>query len=136
MQNDNAKLKMTPKYIDHIVLITKNVEEVYNFYKHFLGEPDQKDKFQVAWKIGETKLFFGLYTEEKGYKPNDKDCYSLNHLAFGVRSIEELKQFEKILNDAKIPNKGIRLDKYGKKEYVSFDDPDGYRIEFYHRPLE
>ena len=64
-----------------------------------------------------------------------KDSYSLNHLAFGVRRTNELKQFEKVLNDAGIANKGIRIDKYGKKEYVSFDDPDGYRIEFYNRPL-
>ena len=126
---------MKPQYIDHIVLIVEDTEKTYNFYKHFLGEPEQKDEFQVCWKIGETKLFFVLYTEEKGYKPNDKDSYSLNHLAFGVRSTEELKQFERILNDAKISNKGIRIDKYGKKEYVSFDDPDGYRIEFYNRPI-
>lgn len=134
MQNDNVKLKMTPKYIDHIVLMVKDVEKTYSFYKNFLGEPIEKDKEQVAWQVGETKLFFGLPYKE--YVLGDKDSYLLNHLAFGVRSIEELKQFEKILNDAKIPNKGIRVDKYGKKEYVSFDDPDGYRIEFYHRPLE
>ena len=127
---------MGPTYIDHIVLIIKDVNRTTGFYTHFLGAPILKDDFQVAWKIGETKLFFGLYTKEKGYKPNDKDSYSLNHLAFGVRSIEELKKFESILNEAGISNKGIRLDKYGKREYVSFDDPDGYRIEFYHRPVE
>ena len=127
---------MKPKYIDHIVLICKDVERTYNFYKYFLGEPEQKDKEQVAWRIGETKLFFGL--PYKDYVLGDKDCYSLNHLAFGVRSTEELKHFEKVLNDANISNKGIRAKKYGDKEfkYVSFDDPDGYRIEFYHRPLK
>ena len=123
---------MIPKYIDHIVLVCKDVEVTYKFYKNFLGEPTQKDKEQVVWQVGEVKLFFGL--PYKDYILGDKDSYSLNHLAFGVRSIEELKQFEKVLNDAKIFNKGIRLDKYGKKEYVSFDDPNGYRIEFYHRP--
>ena len=126
---------MKPTYIDHIVLIIKDVSKTAEFYSHFLGEPELKNEFEVAWKIGETKIFFGLYTEEKGYKPNDKDSYSLNHLAFGVRRTNELKQFEKVLNDAGIANKGIRIDKYGKKEYVSFDDPDGYRIEFYNRPL-
>ncbi len=125
---------MKPSYIDHIVLIVKDVNKTFEFYKTFLGEPNQKDEFQVAWKVGETKIFFVLPIKE--YKPNDKDSYSLNHLAFGVISTEELKQFEKLLNDANILNKGIRIDKYGKKEYVSFDDPDGYRIEFYSRPLE
>lgn len=125
---------MKPKYIDHIVLIVKDVARTADFYSKFLGEPIMKDDVQVAWQIGETKLFFGL--PYKKYKPGDKDCYSLNHLAFGVRSIKELKNFENILNQANISNKGIRLDKYGKREYVSFDDPDGYRIEFYHRPLK
>lgn len=123
---------MKPKYIDHIVLIVKDVEATAKFYSTFLGEPIQKDKEQVSYQIGEIKLFFGL--PYKDYVLGDKDSYSLNHLAFGVRNIDELKQFEKILNDAVITNKGIRLDKYGKREYVSFDDPDGYRIEFYHRP--
>ena len=125
---------MKPNYIDHIVLIVKDINATADFYSKFLGEPEEKDKEQVSFKIGETKLFFGL--PYKDYVLGDKDSYSLNHLAFGVRSIEELKQFEKILNDSQIQNKGIRLDKYSNKEYISFDDPDGYRIEFYHRPLE
>jgi catechol 2,3-dioxygenase-like lactoylglutathione lyase family enzyme len=124
---------MQPKYIDHIVLVCKDVETTYNFYKHFLGEPEHKDKEQVAWKIGETKLFFGLPYKE--YVLGDKDSYSLNHVAFGVKTIEELKQFEEILDKTGIANKGIRSKKYGEEEvhYLSFDDPDGYRIEFYLR---
>ena len=127
---------MQPKYIDHIVLICKDVEVTHNFYKHFLGEPEMKGKEEVAWKIGETKIFFGL--PYKNYILGDKDSYSLNHLAFGVTTIEELKQFEEVLNKASIVNKGIRSKEYGEQEfkYVSFDDPDGYRIEFYHRPLK
>lgn len=125
---------MKLSYIDHIVLIVKDINKTTKFYNNFLGEPILKDKEQVAYQIGGTKLFFGL--PYKDYILGDKDSYSLNHLAFGVKSLEELKQFEKALNDAQITNKGIRLDKYGKKEYVSFDDPDGYRIEFYCRPLE
>ncbi len=125
---------MKPKYIDHIVLICKDVEITHNFYKPFLGEPELKTKEEVAWKIGETKIFFGL--PYKDYVLGDKDSYSLNHLAFGVKSIEELKEFEEILNKTGIANKGVRSKTYGNQEfkYVSFDDPDGYRVEFYLRP--
>ncbi len=125
---------MKPTYIDHIVLIVKDINKTAEFYSVFLGEPELKNDEEVAFKIGETKIFFGLPLKE--YLLGDKDSYSLNHLAFGVTSTEELKELEKILNDAKISNKGIRIDKYGKKEYISFDDLDGYRIEFYNRPLE
>jgi glyoxylase I family protein len=125
---------MKPTYIDHVVLVAKDISVTADFYTHFLGKPDQQDNEQVCFRMGETKLFF--VSPIKEYMRGDKDSYSLNHLAFGVRSLEELKQFEKVLNDAGITNKGVRIDKYGGKEYVSFDDPDGYRIEFYYRPLE
>ena len=51
---------MQPKYIDHIVLIVKNIEETEKFYSSFLGKPEHQDENQVAYKIGETKIFFVL----------------------------------------------------------------------------
>lgn len=123
---------MPPKFIDHIVLIVKDVEETEKFYSSFLGKPVQIDKEQVAYKIGETKIFFGLPFGE--YEKSDKDKTSLNHLAFGVRTGEELRKFENILNEAKIQNSGIKMDKYGDKEFIWFDDPSGIRLEIYCRP--
>jgi len=61
---------MLIKYIDHLVLIVKNVEETEKFYTSFLGKPIQQDKEQVAYKIGETKIFFGLPFGE--YEKSDK----------------------------------------------------------------
>ena len=58
----------------------------------------------------------------------------MNHLAFGVRTGEELREFEKTLNDAGITNSGIKTDKYGNKEFIWFDDPSGIRLEIYCRP--
>src|SRR3989344_1447974 len=106
---------MKPSYIDHIVLIVKNIKTTADFYGKFLGEPEENNNEQVSFKIGETKLFFGL--PYKDYILGDKDSYSLNHLAFGVRSIEELKQFEEILNKAGISNKGIRSKTYDNQEF-------------------
>ena len=71
---------MKPKYIDHIVLICKDVNKTTEFYSKFLGKPIMRDNEQIAWQIGETKLFFGLPYKE--YVLGDKDSYSLNHLAF------------------------------------------------------
>lgn len=110
----------------------KNVEETEQFYSSFLGKPEHQDKEQVAYKIGDTKIFFGLAYGD--FEKSDKDKSSLNHIAFGVRSTEELKEFEKTLNDAGIKNSGILIDKYGNKEFIWFDDPNGYRLEFYCRP--
>ncbi|HEY4509016.1 MAG TPA: VOC family protein [Candidatus Paceibacterota bacterium] len=123
---------MQPKFIDHIVLIIKNIEETEKFYNSFLGKPEQQDKEQVAYKIGETKIFFGLAYGD--FEKSDKDKTSLNHLAFGVRSMEELREFEQTLNNSGIKNSGIMNDKYGNKEFIWFDDPNGYRLEIYCRP--
>lgn len=121
-----------PKFIDHVVIIVKDIEKTADFYGKFLGEPVTKDKEQIVYQIGDTKIFFGLPYGE--FEPHDKDKYGLNHLAFGVRSIEELKDFEIKLNQANVKNSGIQIDKWGKKEFVWFNDPDGYRLEFYYRP--
>ena len=123
---------MKPTFIDHIVLIVKDVKETEGFYSSFLGKPDQFDDEQVAYKIGDTKVFFGLPYGE--YESVNKDKSSLNHLAFGVRTTEELKEMEKVINEAGIKNSGVKIDKYGNKEFIWFDDPDGYRLEFYCRP--
>jgi len=123
---------MGPKFIDHIVFIVKDVEDTAGFYNKFLGKPISKDKEQVVYIVGDTKLFFGL--PNKDYKQYDKDESGLNHLAFGVRGISELKKFEDKLNESNIKNSGIQIDKWGKKEFIWFDDPNSIRLEFYCRP--
>ena len=125
-------MNMELQYIDHIVIIVQDIEKTENFYSHFLGKPIQKDSEQVAYQIGKTKLFFGLpYSEWNTY---DKDKTGLNHLAFGVKTKEELVYFEELLKNKGIENSGIKIDEYGNKEFIWFDDPDGYRLEIYRRP--
>jgi len=123
---------MQPKFIDHIVLIVKDKNVTKEFYDKFLGEPEEAYEDSISYKIGETKIFFGLpYGEYQNY---NKDLSGLNHLAFGVRTIEELQEFEKVLNDSNINNSGIIKEKDSKKDFIWFDDPDGIRLEFYCRP--
>ena len=125
---------MRPSFIDHVVVVVKNLQRTAQFYGAFLGTPDHEDDESVAYFIGETRLFFVLPYGE--FTMANKDLGGLNHLAFGVRTAEELRAFERVLNEANIRNSGVRLDKYGNKEFVWLDDPDGYRIEFYCRPPE
>ncbi len=125
---------MMPSFIDHVVIWVKDVERTVAFYSTFLGPPIQEDKEVVAWKIGDTKVFFGLpYRESPGPAPFDKENIGLNHLAFGVRTLDELKQWEAVLNKANIKHSGIKICLYSKKEFIWFDDPDGIRLEFYLR---
>jgi len=125
---------MQPAFIDHIVIVVKELQRTEQFYSVFLGKPIHQDKESVVYKIGETKLFFVLPHGE--FSRIDKDLGSLNHFAFGVRTSEELKRFENTMNDAGIKNSGIQIDKYGNKEFIWFDDPDNYRVELYCRPFD
>jgi catechol-2,3-dioxygenase len=125
---------MKPFFIDHIAIIVSNIKVTEAFYSKFLGEPIQSDDEQIAYQIGQTKIFFGL--PYSSFRKHDKDTSSLNHLAFGVHTLEELRQFEATLNKTGIKHSGISIDKYGQKEFIWFDDPDGYRLEFYCRSIE
>jgi glyoxylase I family protein len=125
---------MLPEFLDHLVLIAKDLKETERFYSSFLGTPDHSDEESVSYKVGEAKIFFASPSGE--FQQVDKDKGGLNHMAFGVRVTEELRSFEKVLNEASIQNSGVKIDKYGNKEFIWFDDPNGYRLEFYCRPKE
>ena len=99
----------------------------------FFGEPVYADQGSITYQVGDKKIFFALpYRDDKKFI-FDKDRVGLNHLAFRVKTLEELKDFEHVLNKAGIKNSGIQIDKYGNKEFIWFDDPDGIRLEFYLR---
>ena len=122
---------MKPNSIDHIVIVVKDIAKTEKFYSQFLGKPKHLGDDSVSYDVGGTQIFFGL--PYKDYQAHDKDKYGLNHLAFRASSLDELKEFEKILNSTGVKNSGIQIDKYGSKEFIWFDDPDGYRLEFYLR---
>jgi len=73
-------------------------------------------------------------TPRKPSAPYDKELPGLNHVAFGVHEPAHLRQIEDHLNSAAVKHSGIGIDSHGKKEYIWFDDPNGFRLEFYCRP--
>ena len=125
---------MDSHFIDHILLIINDVNRTVEFYSKIFGEPISQDAYSVAWKFGETKLFFGLPFKNLENNAFDRNRIVLNHVAWGVRTLDELKEWNKKLEDGAIKNSGIIKDKYKNREYIWFDDPDGIRQEFYLRP--
>jgi catechol 2,3-dioxygenase-like lactoylglutathione lyase family enzyme len=97
---------MKPFFIDHIVIIVSDIKATEAFYTNFLGKPIQIDDEQIAYQIGDTNIFFGL--PYGIFKKHDKDSSGLNHLALGVRTLDELKHFESVLNEAGIKH-SVRL---------------------------
>jgi len=123
---------MKPRSLDHVVIFVKSLKKTETFYSKFLDKPEHKYKNSISYKIGATKIFFAVpYRRPK--RAFDKEELGLNHLAFGVKKLSELKTFERILNRVKIKNSGIQGEKHAKKPFIWFDDPSGIRLEFYLR---
>ena len=49
-----------PAFVDHIVIIVADLKETEDFYTSLLGKPIHRDAESVAYKVGETKLFFAV----------------------------------------------------------------------------
>jgi catechol 2,3-dioxygenase-like lactoylglutathione lyase family enzyme len=113
--------------------MVKDVNKTIEFYSKIFGQPLHKDADSASWQFGDTKVFFGRPFKESENNLFDRNRIGLNHLAWGVRTIQELEEWKDILDRVGIKNSGVIKDKYENREYVWFDDPDGIRQEFYLR---
>lgn len=118
--------------IHHIVFTVINVSSTENFYTKIFGKPMFENSQTVMYQIGQTIL---MYTQKDVPNPLikkfDPTVIGLEHLAFGINSLEELQQIEIILNENQIENSGIHIDISSKKEKIWLNDPSNIRIEFY-----
>jgi glyoxylase I family protein len=123
-----------PNFVDHFVLRVAEVGRTERFYTALLGQPAQRAEGSIMYQVGDTRLFF---TRSDNYQagPYEKEKVGLNHIAFGVRTLEELQAIRVQLDSLGVAHSGIKRDKHGQKEFIWLDDPDGMRIEFYLRPL-
>jgi glyoxylase I family protein len=123
-----------PQFVDHLVFRVAELSETERFYSIVLEQEPHRAEDSLMYLVGDTRLFFtrSNLTQHGKY---DKENVDFNHLAFGVRTIEELQAVRTRLDQAKIVHSGIRKDRCGNKDFIWLDDPDSMRIEFYFRPL-
>jgi glyoxylase I family protein len=122
---------MVSKFVDHLVFRVAELGRTERFYTALLGEPSYRTDDSVMYLSGETRLFFTLADGEA--QKHEKENVGFNHIAFGVRTLEQLRATEGELNAAGIAHSGIAIDRYGQREFIWMDDPDGMRVEFYLR---
>jgi glyoxylase I family protein len=120
-------------FVDHLVFRVSELSKTERFYSALLEQSPRRTEGSVMYEVGDTRLFF-TQCEHQQSAAYDKENVGLNHLAFGVRTIEELQSVRNKLDRANIVHSGIQIDRYGKKEFIWLDDPDNMRIEFYLRP--
>jgi glyoxylase I family protein len=115
-----------PNFVDHLVFRVAEVARTERFYTALLGQPAHRAEGSTMYQVGDTRLFF-TRSDKYQARPYEKEQVGLNHLAFGVRTLEELQTIRAQLDSLGVTHSGIKLDKYGQKEFIWLDDPDGIR---------
>jgi len=121
-----------PNFVDHLVFRVAEIERSERFYSALLGQP-LKEEGYIMYMAGDTRLFF-THSVESWQGKYEKEKIGLNHLAFGVRTRQELQTIQVQLDSGGISHSGIKLWQDGLTEYIWLDDPDGMRVEFWLRP--
>jgi methylmalonyl-CoA/ethylmalonyl-CoA epimerase len=109
---------MIPKYIEHIGIAVKNLDEAISYYENVLGlkchkiEEVENQKVKTAFfKVGQTKIELLESTSPDGPvgKFIEKKGEGIHHIAFAVDNLsEKLKEVERngIQLIDKVPRKG------------------------------
>jgi glyoxylase I family protein len=121
-----------PNFVDHLVFRVAEIERTERFYSALLGPPLKAEGY-VMYMAGDTRLFFTRSVESRQEK-YEKEKIGLNHIAFGVRTLQELQTIQAQLDSSGISHSRIKLWQDGLTEYIWLDDPDGMRVEFWLRP--
>ncbi len=122
-----------PNFVDHLVFRVSDIDRTTCFYSALLGEPYKEDSY-VMYRAGDTLMFFTPSMAPP--EPYDKEKVGLNHIALGVRTIDEMRMVESQLNRASIAHSGIKVWRDGVTRYIWLDDPDGIRVEYWLRSPE
>lgn len=121
-------------FVDHIVLVVSDVSRALKFYSKLLGAPVFSDDDSMMFVFGVTKLFlvrpYGQLPIGDQFNANR---IGLEHLAFGVQSLNDLNDIETHLNSEGISHSGVHIDSHSHREKIWLNDPDGIRLEFFLR---
>lgn len=119
-----------PDFVDHLVFRVADLGRTERFYSEILGESLKAEDY-IMYRAGATLLFFTTAAAPEALF--DKEQVGLNHIALGVRTLEELRTIQIQLDDGGISHSGIKLWQDGMTQYIWLDDPDGMRVEFWLR---
>lgn len=121
---------LLPTFVDHLVFRVRDLKRTERFYAVLLEEPLKADGY-IMYMIGDTRLFFTPSVDHAA--PYNKENVGLNHIALGVRTVEDLQTVESQLNEGGIVHSGIKLWQDGLTKYIWLDVPDGIRVEYWLR---
>lgn len=109
-----------------------DIRDTESFYTKLFGKPAYYNSKSAIYNIGMTVLIFVQGDHQMMLnKKFDRRNVGLEHFAFSIKDIKDLKEVEKVLIHNDIKNSGIHLDSASGKEKIWLDDPSNIRLEFY-----
>lgn len=117
--------------IDHATLTVSDLERTRKFYSKLFGIELRKHK-DNSFNLLKAGVPCWFVQWEKQYPKDQFDelRVGLDHIAFELKTVKELEEVVKKLDEMGIPNAG--LERYGGKyPYVAFRDPDNIQTEFF-----
>jgi catechol-2,3-dioxygenase len=94
-----------PQFVDHLVFRVADLSKTERFYTVLLGQAPHRSDDSIMYQVGHTRVFFTLCDQPRP-ESYAKEEVGLNHLAFGVRTLEELRVIQEKLRCAGIPIAG------------------------------
>jgi glyoxylase I family protein len=85
----NLNAMMYPQFVDHLVFRVADVSKSERFYTMLLGQPPHRTEDSIMYQVGDTRLFF-TRCDQHSPGPYEKEQVGLNHLAFGVPTLQDL----------------------------------------------
>lgn len=119
----------------HVSINVSNVENTVDFYKKVFGVNPQKQTADYAkFNLEQPSLNFSMQTAKDG-----RVTSQVNHFGIEVKSAEEVKDWKKNLESAKvalITEEGVDCC-YALQDKIWFQDPDGnsWEVFFVHEQL-
>ena len=124
-----------PKYLGHVNINVRNVEEAHAWYKGLLGlhtydfVPDQAAFLSADVELSHEIALTQVAEGAPGLQPGQ---VGLGHFAWRVETLDDLKEFYHKLQDRNIK---ISPADHGVSMGLYFQDPDGNGVEvYYERP--
>ena len=117
--------------IAHITLTVSDISRTKRFYEDLFQTtftPDNEQSFSLL-SVGIPCWFVQWEKTPVKDRFNERRI-GLDHVAFELRAVDELRNIIARLNEMNIVNAGLeRFD--GKYPYVAFRDPDNIQVEFF-----
>jgi len=116
-----------PAYFAHIVLYTKKLQEMVDWYCHFLGAQVTGASQGLAFLTYDDEHHRVAIIETPDYKDREPNTIGLAHFAYNYGTLDDLiRQYERLRDSGVKP---VRTINHGPTTSMYYRDPDDNAVE-------